>query len=79
MIAERFIRFIEFEKRYSPHTIKAYHIDLDQFNSFLQEHYETDKIENADHMMIRSWIVYLIDNGVSARSVNRKITTLKSS
>ena len=78
MLADRFISYIEFEKRYSPHTLKAYRNDLDQFSSYLRENYETDSIEKADHMMIRSWIVYLIDNSISPRSVNRKITTLKS-
>lgn len=75
---ERFIRYIEHEKRYSENTVKAYQKDLEQFHTFLKESYDLENASNADHFMIRSWLVQLISNKISKRSVNRKITTLKS-
>ncbi len=75
---EKFIEYIRFEKRYSPHTVAAYHNDLSQFFEFLDFHYDLRDIDVVDHTMIRSWLVYLMEQGVSERSVNRKMTTLKS-
>ena len=76
MFIERFIKFLQYEKRYSPHTVSAYHKDLDQFVAFLLE--TETKIENAPHTHIRSWMVNMMDNGNDSRTINRKISTLKS-
>ena len=65
------------EKRYSPHTIKAYQIDLTQFQDYLEETYESI-LQNAKHPMVRSWLAQMLDYGISPRSVNRKISVLKS-
>ncbi len=78
VVKEKFIEYIKFEKRYSPHTITAYHSDLSQFLDFLEHHYDLLDIGEVDHTMIRSWLVYLLGQGLSERSVNRKMTTLKS-
>jgi len=78
MTTERFLDYIAFEKRYSQHTINAYRSDLDQFFLFLADQYKIDDINQADHQVIRSWIVSLMETGHTARTVNRKITTLKS-
>jgi integrase/recombinase XerC len=71
-----FLNNLEYEKRYSKRTIESYQIDLLQFNLFC------DKIDLqlllADSKLIRSWIVSLLEGGCSNRSVNRKISTLKS-
>ncbi len=75
---ERFLAYIEFEKRYSPNTVTAYRIDLNQFFDYLQSQYDTDDIREVDHLMIRSWLVSLMEHEIMARSVNRKLTTLKS-
>ncbi|MFH1937494.1 MAG: site-specific integrase, partial [Bacteroidota bacterium] len=77
-VKEKFIEYIKFEKRYSPHTVAAYHNDLSQFFDFLDYHYDLRDMDGVDHTMIRSWLVYLMEQGVSERSVNRKMTTLKS-
>ncbi|MCP4551930.1 MAG: tyrosine-type recombinase/integrase [Bacteroidetes bacterium] len=77
-MVEKFIQYIRFEKRFSSHTIKAYKTDLDQFYDFLSTNYEILKIEDVDHHIIRSWIVVLIEASVSTRSVNRKLSSLKS-
>jgi len=74
----KFIDYIQYEKRYSPHTVSAYRNDLDQFYSFLKLQYDVTDIRDVTHPMIRSWLVLLMENKISPRSVNRKLTTLKS-
>ena len=78
MPKDRFINYLQFEKRYSNHTIIAYKNDLSQFYSYLESVYEIENISDVDYNIIRSWIVELIENGLTPKSVNRKITTLKS-
>ena len=75
---QEFTNYISHEKRFSVHTIKAYTDDLQQFFSFLKETYSIENITEANHQIIRSWVVSLMEKGLSARSVNRKITTLKT-
>lgn len=78
MVQGYFIDYIKFEKRYSQHTIQAYLRDLDQFTIFLNEQYDISDVSIATHQHIRSWLVYLIESGISTRSVLRKLSTLKS-
>lgn len=78
MVQNNFIEYISFEKRYSQHTILAYSKDLSQFSSFLLEQYSMTDVTQAGHHQIRSWIVFLMDSGLSERSVLRKLSTLKS-
>lgn len=73
-----FIEYIRYEKRYSPHTVTAYQNDLSQFFDFLEHQYGLRDLDGIDHTIIRSWFVSLMEQGVSERSVNRKMTTLKS-
>jgi integrase/recombinase XerC len=75
---ELFLSYLKYEKRYSPHTITAYENDLGQFISFGKGLVEGFSIEMADYHIIRQWIVSLMDNGISAKSINRKISTLKT-
>ena len=75
---ESFLNYLKFEKRYSSHTITSYSIDLEQFLLFLSGLRPGCDEKTADFRDIRAWIVTLMENGISARSVNRKITTLKS-
>jgi integrase/recombinase XerC len=77
-VNERFIAYLQFEKRYSPHTVTAYRTDLSQFFDYLQNQYNTTDIREVSHLMIRSWLVYLMECNIEARSVNRKLSTLKS-
>lgn len=78
MVKDRFVAYIQFEKRYSPHTVTAYRNDLDQFYTYLGQEYSISEISEVTHPMIRSWIVVLIDQGLTPRSINRKLTTLKT-
>jgi len=74
----KFIDYIQYEKRYSPHTVLAYRNDLAQFYLFLKSHYSVSDIRDVTHPMVRSWLVELMETKISTRSVNRKLTTLKS-
>lgn len=78
MHSKQFLEYLQLEKRYSPHTISAYQNDLNNFFSFIEEEYGDTPIKEVNYQMVRSWIVNLIENAISTRSVNRKITTLKS-
>lgn len=80
MFLDRFIQHIRFEKRYSPHTVSAYQSDLEQFMLFLNPPNQPVQVTTpADitHHDIRNWMVQLMDNKLLARSVNRKIATLR--
>ena len=76
--AEQFLEYLQYERRYSINTIEAYKRDLTQFFTYLKEQFEIEKTEDIGHIQIRSWIVSLMDEKNTARSVNRKISTLKS-
>ena len=73
-----FIEYLEFEKKYSPHTVLAYRRDLETFFDFASIGYEYSEIKTVNYAVIRSWIVSLVDQGVSNRSINRKISSLRS-
>ena len=75
---DSFLKYLTYEKRSSRHTIQSYKTDLLQFESFIQIHYDPNKIEYVDHRMIRDWMVSLVELGYSSRSINRKIASLRS-
>jgi integrase/recombinase XerC len=78
MLKDRFVQFLEFEKRYSPHTLVAYRQDLEQFSLFLSQIYNLENIELADHQMVRSWFISQIETGTDPRTITRKMSSLKS-
>lgn len=78
MIAAEFISHISNEKRFSPHTVHAYKRDLDSFFDYLINIYDVDDPKKVDHDIIRSWMVSLIESGLQASSINRKVSTLNS-
>ncbi|NBP67393.1 MAG: integrase [Cytophagia bacterium] len=73
-----FLRYLEFEKRLSKHTLIAYETDLLQFNAFLKNTYETEDPSQANYGMIRSWVAQLVEEKNEPRSVNRKIASLRA-
>ncbi len=77
-VIQGFLQYIRYEKRFSPHTVQAYSTDLEQYALFLRSTYETDDLSAATHSMIRSWIVQLMEQKITTRSINRKLTTLKT-
>ena len=77
MYLSDFKNFIESEKKYSKHTVSAYVNDLEEFNKFLN--INSAKLnEKLNYSFVRQWIVELSENGLSTRSINRKISSLKS-
>ncbi len=77
-IKTKFLDYLQLEKNYSLHTIKAYGDDISFFESFLKENYDEPSLITAQYSQIRSWIVSLSDNELSSSSINRKISSLKS-
>lgn len=75
---ELFFKYLQYEKRYSPHTLTSYHTDLGQFAAYLQQTYGIEDATEADHTIIRSWILTLVQQGIKPRSINRKIACLRS-
>ena len=66
------------EKHYSQHTVTAYTIDLKQFDDFIQRVFEKSEAKDVNAYMIRDWIIYLHENNIANRSINRKIVSLRS-
>ena len=78
MYLKEFINYIQSEKRYSDYTITSYKVDLNQFFNYLIEEYKIDTHKNVTFKIVRNWISYLLESGLKPRSVNRKISSLKS-
>ena len=83
MAISEFIDYLQHQKRYSEHTLKAYHSDLSDFRKFLSEDKQltTEKSSSwaeVTHHMIRDWILVLMSEGISPKSINRKLSSLKS-
>ncbi|MDD2570224.1 MAG: tyrosine-type recombinase/integrase [Bacteroidales bacterium] len=75
--ADLFLRYLHTEKRFSPNTLIAYQTDLNQFSHFLSDAGQGLTLLSATTRSIRSWVIALLDSGISPRSVNRKLTTLR--
>ncbi|BDD03126.1 tyrosine-type recombinase/integrase [Aureibacter tunicatorum] len=75
---ERFFNYLRAEKRASPHTLKAYQSDIDQFLIFIKATSPDTDILDIKHMHVRSWLLSMIEQETKASSVNRKIATLRS-
>jgi len=78
MLIEQFISYIEAEKRFSPLTVEAYRRDMDLFVAYLKADYELDDLCAVKTMMVKSYIVKLKEDGLVNRSINRKMSTLRS-
>lgn len=76
---QQFLNYLKFEKRYSLHTLTAYQTDIEQFFTFINSTYENPDLKSINAMMIRSWLAGLkAEENLSAKSLNRKISSLKS-
>ncbi|MGS2740493.1 tyrosine-type recombinase/integrase [Sinomicrobium sp. M5D2P17] len=73
-----FLEYLRFEKKYSEHTIGAYERDLHFFSDFCISGYDVSGIETASYSMVRSWIVEMVDEGISNRTINRKTASLNA-
>jgi len=75
---QSFLDYLKFEKRYSPHTLRGYQDDLLQFEGWLSAEGLETELRKMESPLIRSWFASLKDGGIGSRSINRKISTLKS-
>lgn len=71
---EKFLRYLEIEKNYSPHTLLNYKMDLEDFQAFLKE----TPIESADYLTLRKYLAILKEKNLQSRSVARKLSCLRS-
>lgn len=77
-MVKAFLDYLYLEKKYSKHTIIAYQKDLNSFQRFLQVTFDQENLLTVNYSQIRSWIVALVDDEISNRTINRKISSLKS-
>jgi len=73
-----FIEYLSFEKKYSPHTTRAYQDDLNSFQAFCNVTFENQQLIDVNYSQIRSWIVEMVGQNISNRTINRKISSLKT-
>lgn len=73
-----FQKYIDSEKRFSAHTVTSYTTDLNQFILFLSREYKIEQVTEVSFQIVRSWVASLLEKGLTPRSVNRKISTLKT-
>ena len=78
MSISHFITYLDCEKNYSPYTITAYKNDLSSFEDFCGSEFQIKEISEVSYPIIRSWIVKLVEDHISNRSINRKISSLRS-
>ncbi len=78
MLFKPFTDYLSLEKKYSPLTINAYQKDLESFQKFNQEQFDDMSIKAVNYSQIRSWIIYLVETGITNRSINRKISSLNT-
>ena len=74
---DKFTSYLQFEKRYSEHTVVAYGQDLNAFVEFAEVK-KISEFADLSSAFIRSWIVYLIEGGMKNKSVNRKLASLRT-
>ena len=78
MSIDRYLDYITHEKKFSPHTCTAYNKNLTEFKEFCETHFELNSIEQAEYSQIRTWIIYLVEKQNTNRTVNRKVSVLRS-
>ncbi len=75
---QSFLDYLKFEKRYSVHTVTSYHNDLRDFFDYLDITFGSPEVKDINQSFIRSWLVDLKENNLSSKSINRKISSLRS-
>ncbi len=75
---DSFLNYLQYEKRFPLSTIRSYKTDIHQFSEFCQNQLDLSEFDQVSYKNIRAWIVKLMESGISSRSVNRKISSLKS-
>jgi integrase/recombinase XerC len=77
-VIQPFIDYLKFEKRYSAHTVRAYQDDLEAFWAFLGVEFGEMGVKDITPAVVRTWLAAMKDEGMSSRTVNRKISSLRS-
>ncbi|MDR1809514.1 MAG: site-specific integrase, partial [Prevotella sp.] len=77
-VLQKYMSYLRYEKNYSLHTGISYFNDLTQFETFLNLRFEGMSLPEADSDVVRAWVASLMESGMTARSVNRKLSALKS-
>ena len=75
---QRFLTYLDLERNYAAATLQAYRADLEHFVHYCQDQHDQQDLVQVPYSIIRSWIVVLMDQGLTTRSVNRKISALRS-
>lgn len=75
---QAFLNYLSFEKRYSQHTIVSYRNDLEQFFSYISSQYQAADLNEIAGTYVRSWLAQLKEDKITAKSINRKASSLKS-
>jgi len=75
---QAFLDYLKFEKRYSQHTLISYQTDLEQFFAYLASQFDAPPVKKITAMFIRSWLAEMKEDGISSKSINRKISSLRS-
>jgi integrase/recombinase XerC len=78
MSFKSFTDYLLLEKNYSALTVKAYQTDLENFSEFILKQYDSNTINDVNYSQIRSWIVNLVEDGITNRTINRKVSSLNS-
>ena len=78
MSIQSFVDYLSLEKKYADHTITAYQKDLEVFQNYLLDEFSDDNLTDISYSQIRTWIIQLVDEGNSNRTINRKISSLNS-
>ncbi|SNR14999.1 tyrosine-type recombinase/integrase [Tenacibaculum jejuense] len=78
MFIDAFLDYLSLEKKYSAHTVLAYKTDLIAFKDYCEVEFDQVDLESINYNQIRSWIVTLVDQGISNRTINRKVSSLKT-
>jgi integrase/recombinase XerC len=77
-MVNEFLQYLQYEKNYSSHTVLSYHTDLNQFCDFLQTPTEQFNPNKINAQQIQQWTLTQLKKGISARTLSRKISSLKS-
>jgi len=73
-----FTDYLLLEKKYSVLTVNTYQNDIEAFSCFIKDEYKVNSINQVNYNQIRTWIVLLVEKGLSNRSINRKVSALNT-
>ena len=77
-LVQSFLDYLKYEKRYSIHTLTSYHTDISSFLDYSAAQFETTRLGDINHNFVRSWLASLKEGGLTAKSINRKISSLRA-